>query len=222
MPLSPVTLANVYEMIFTMQNVATGKQWRNSYTFYSPATPVSGDNAADHLYRMQIAMVRLDSQIVKQACYNWARGTQPYPLGMPVWEATLANPGTADADWSTVLDPAYEAVGGEVVVRVDHEPLTGNKPGRSFFRGLVGKNDVASTTVGRWLLIALIAALQAVLDAITSGSHVNDMFAGGSSSQKLVVVRYSPKTNTVHGYTLVTGLKLIGASTNKLTRKNKR
>lgn len=222
MPLAPVTLANVYEMIFTMENTATGKQWRNSYSFYSPSTPVSGDNAADHLYRMQIAMVRSDSKIVKQACYAWARGTQPYPLGMPIWEATLAAVGTADAAWLGLVDPTYEPTGGEVCLRMDHEPLAGNKPGRTFFRGFLGKLDISATTVGKWVLIALIGAFQAVLDTILASSNVNDLFASGASPQKLVVVRYSPKTNTVHGYTAVTAFTLIGATTNKVNRKSKK
>jgi hypothetical protein len=222
-PLAPVSLANVYDLIITMRNIANPDiTWRNTYTFYSPTVPVVADPFPQHAVVFQQNMIWADCEIVEVSCYNWSRGTQPYPSGMPLWTIIVAYAGTAVTHWGAQLQTPHVATGAEVVMRLDHSPAVGNKPGRNFYRGLLGMGDVASISVGKWILIIAIAILQAILDTIGNTTLFYQHLAAGASAQKLVVVRYSPKTHTVHGYTPVTAINLIDVTTNKKSRKNRR
>lgn len=219
----PVTLPGVYEMIVEFSNVADPTiRWRNTFAFASTPTPAPGDAITSAIYNFCKGMIHDDAQISKFSVYNWARGPQPYPTGSPLFTGTVADLGTAATIWGSALGPTYTPPGGEVVARIDHLPVSGSKPGRNFFRGLFGTENVAALSAGRWFLLIAIAVLQTILDNLLSSAHSNLVaFQGaGSGGQRLVVVRYSPKTGVVHGTSNIASMKLIGVTTNKRTRKN--
>jgi hypothetical protein len=221
---APVTLANTYTLIVEMFNTANPQlKWRNSFDFQSTGVPtIAGSPLCQSIKTFMGAMVNADTTIGKFALYNWAKGTQPYPTGLPIDVFYWNVPGAAPATWATALFTPYSPVGGEIALRMDHEPVTPGKPGRTFFRGLLGEGDIKALTGGQWVLTVLIAILQAILDNLLAATHVNTFFGAGSGGEKLVIVRYSPKTGVVHGASSVSSWRLMGATTNKRTRKNPR
>lgn len=218
----PVTLPNAYDMIVSYENTADPSiKWRQTYTFQSEEPPSIGAGIVEALATYSICLVRSDSNATGIALYNWARGRQPYPTGDAIETDSLAVPGEAGAHWPH-LASEYVPVGGEQVLRIDHEPGVGSKPGRSFVRGLLGTGDISALTGGGIELVPLVADLQTDLGNIIIASGLTPYFGGGTGGQNLCIVRYSPKTNVVHGAVSVTSFHVIGATTNKRSRKSSR
>lgn len=220
-----VTLPNVYDLIVSVENSANSMmKWRNTFTFYSGGSPAPGVGIIAAIGGFMEAMVRSDSTIVEFSCYNWARGRQPYPLGQPIFTITTAIQGTADSNWTSLTSP-YSPVGGEVVMRVDHQPEAGGKPGRNFFRGLFGERDLSSITGGNWATVPSAGAIQTNLETILTASGLKNFFGPftpGPGTQVLAVVRYSKKLGTVFGYVPITDFRFVAVSTSKRTRKSRR
>lgn len=218
----PVTLPGAYDHISTFQNIANPtEKWRATMTFAAPAVPGPSTPIVQAIEGFMSTVVHSDAQIIQHSVYNWARGRQPYPLGTPIFTITGAVPGVAGAEWTALASP-YIPAGGEVVLRIDHEPVGGGRPGRNFFRALLGKSDVSSTSGGKWILVPTVLALQVNLATILTATSLATFLNGGVGGARLIIVRYSPKTNIVHGETDVSTLQVVGVTTNKLSRKNRR
>lgn len=219
---TPVTLPGAYDIIFGVHNFDDPAiKWRQTFTFQSTISPVIGEGIVEALATFSNACVRSDSVNDSIAIYNWARGRQPYPTGDAVAVDTLSVAGSAASHWPH-LNSTYDPAPGEVCLRIDHAPSVGSKPGRSFLRGLLGEADITSLTGGAVLLVPTVTNLQADLNTLLSTSGLSAYFGSGTGGQRLCIVRYSPKTNVVHGAVDVNGFNVIGATTNKRQRRNRR
>lgn len=218
----PVVLSNVYDIVVTFENLADPTiTWRNTFTVFSPDTPVHDTTIALAISGFCKAMIWPDSAVVKVACYSWGRGSHPYPSGSALWENVGSVEGTADSNWPH-LNATHHPAGGEVALRVDHATAAIGRPGRSFFRTLLGKDDITALSGGKWTTVPTIVNLQTDLLGVLAASTLGSYFGGGSGGQYLTIVRYSPKTNTVHGNVPVSSFQVIGATTSKRFRSNKR
>ena len=222
---TPVTLANAYDAIVTYQNIGDpAVRWRNTYTFHSDTVPIPGAGIVGAIGTFAVGMVHSDVELVELSVYNWSRGRLPYPSGSPLFSTISANPGLADSHWPHLTTP-YTANAGEVSLRSDHQPQTAGKPGRSFFRALLGAGDITAISGGRWSLKSPVstAGLQSDMEALLTVSTLKTyMSAGAPGGQELVVVRFSKKLNAVFGSTLVTDFVVLGVTTNKNRRTSRR
>lgn len=215
------TFPNGYDLIVTYQNQTDPTiQWRNTFTFISNTVPVFGAGIVGALGGFAQTLCHPDSSVVEYKCYNWARGRQPYPLGLPLFVHTLNIPGTAPSHW-TALSASYVPTGGEVVLRIDHVPTALGRPGRTFVRGLLGENDISALSGGRIFLTGSLATFQADLNTIVSSSGLGAFLVPTATTQVLAVIQYTKKTDTVHGYAGIGSLVVIDATNNKRSRKNK-
>jgi hypothetical protein len=220
---TPVTLPGVYTAIIEVANTNDpSKTWRNTYDFFQSSLPQPTDPIANGLRQWQVSHTHTDAHLSKMAVYNWSKGRQPYPLGQPIWSQSLTTVGDAATAWGYPLPYTVLAVGGEVVLRVDREHPGGFRPGRLFLRALINEGDVSVVGSGeKWGLTLSSPLTQAHLNSIVAGS-IGSFLNQTPPSTGLCVVQYSPKTNVVHGFIPQSSFLLIGASTNKQTRKNKR
>lgn len=217
-----VTLPGAYDMIVKFGNIADPQlQWRSTYTFLSDTTPVLDVGIVLAIRNFAQMTIHSDSHMTGYDVYNWARGRQPYPLGSPVIATTGSLVGTADTSW-TPLVGTYLPNGGEVCMRMDHITTGQGKPGRSFLRGLLGEHDVISVTGGKWTLVAGQAPWQTALAANVTSSGLGAYMLPTATSKVLCVVRYSAKLGVVHGSSGINQFQIIGVTTNKQTRKNKK
>ena len=219
---TPVTLPGTYSLIMEYANNANPEDtWRNVFDFNYPTVPAIGSDLPFALASLATSCIRSDCSLIKRSLYNWAKGRQPYPLGEPLQVDTTVIAGAAAVPW-TALDATYEPAGGEIALRADHEPFVGGKPGRTFFRGLLGKLDIQAVTGGNWALVPSLSSLQTNFNAILAGTTLNSYLGEPPSGKFLVVVRYSPKTNIVHGFSPLNTINLIGVTTCRRTHKNKK
>lgn len=220
----PQTLPGVYTFIVEYQNIAQPSvQWRNTYDFFQSSLPQVGDSIANALRQWAQSMIHADARMFKASVYNWAKGRLPYPQGQPIWSESLNVTGTAETAWSYPSGYVPLPVGGEVVLRVDREHFGGARPGRLFLRTLLQEADLQSPGSGqKWTLTTVSPITQAHLNSIVTGSGLNNFLNQTAPGTGLCVVQYSPHTQTVHGFLPMTSFLLVGPSTNKQTRKNKK
>jgi hypothetical protein len=221
---TPVTLPGVYTMLVEYANTSDpSKTWRNTYDFFQSSLPQIGDSFANAMRQWAISMIHADAHLAKVAVYNWAKGRQPYPTGQPIWSESLTTAGTAEVAWVYPGGYVPAPVGGEVVLRVDREHAGGARPGRLFLRTLLQEADLQSAGSGeKWTITLVSPITQAHLNSIVAGAGLTGFLNQTPPGTGLCVVQYSPKTNVVHGFIPQTSFTLIGASTNKQTRKNKK
>jgi hypothetical protein len=219
---SPVFLTDAYEMIISYQNTSDPTlKWRNTWEIFSTSAPLPTDPLVSNLILLGLAFADASVTLETISCYAWARGTVPYPEGSALWVKTVGSACTAGSDWGTVR-ASYIAGDKSLCLRIDKEPFGSGRPGRNFIRGLIGTSDVSAIAGGRWQLDHTPASWNTALAVILTDANIPQYFSGGASSIKLIIVRYSAKTNTVHGYAEVTGLNIIGATTAKGNRKSAR
>lgn len=217
-----VTLSGVYTAIVEFfNNTDDTINWRNVYDFVASSPPVSGNAFVAALAAFGRGLIWPDSTLKSVKVFNWAKGTHPYPDGEPLFEDVFDYTGTAGDHWSH-LHSTYEPNGGEVCLRLDLEPSTGGKPGRKFCRGLLGQLDVTSLSGGKWLFAESRDNLQTDLGGLAVAAGLNVYLGSGSGGIHMCVVRYSPKTNIVHGSVPVGAIVVQKPTTNKQTRKNRK
>lgn len=217
-----VTFPGYYDFIATFQNdTDPSLKWRNTWTFYSPTTPVLGAGIVGALALFATTLCHADASVVLFDVYNWSRGRQTYPDGSPIISYPAADGGVADTYWTHLHTP-YVPVGSETVLRIDHPSVSPGKPGRNFIRALMGEDDVSAVSGGPPISNVAISDLQADLASALGFSHLNNYFHAGTGGQYLANVRYSKKTTTVLGASEIDGFSVIEVTTNKRTRKNKR
>ena len=223
MAVIPITLPGYYDIVWHMSNTANpNDQWRNTFTFKYPSVPPVGADLLAALGGLVQACTREDSQIDGYDVYNWSRGRQPYPAGLPVTSFRGVAAGTAHANWPH-LNTAYVAAGGEIALRMDHDTMTPSKPGRTFFRGLLGAADIHAVTGGKWTLVPTVADLQADLNAIMTATGLGAFIDNITPAKQLVVVRWSKvHAPLVASAAEINSLNIIGVTTNRQTRKNPR
>lgn len=218
----PVTLPGTYDMIVEYQNASTPTvTWRNTYTFQSSVLPTLTTPIVAAIGSFAFNLVHSDVNYIGWKVYNWARGRQPYPLGSPVLVDSFSSPGNAGTEFPSLHVP-YTPAGGEVALRVDHEPATAGRPGRNFLRGLLGSGDLSAISGGRWNLVTPLANINANYQAVLNATGLSSFFGPGSGNAALVIVRYSPKTGIIHGVSLVNGFTPLGVTTVKLSRKGRK
>src|SRR5215469_15174664 len=220
-PTTPVGLVNVYTAIAEYHTTADStKRWRNSYDFHQTSTPVGSDAFFTHLANFVKGMGMPDTTVDFIKVYNWSRGTNIYPAGLPIFTIVLNATGTANTAWS--ISGPFPPAGSEVCLRIDKGHLGAGKPGRFFFRNFLNDGDIQSTRGGRWTLVSGSAFTQANVLAMMNGTGIDAYVNGGPAldGYSLVTVQYSPKTHTVHGFQHDNLWSLIGPTTNKPTRKS--
>jgi hypothetical protein len=217
-----ITFPDYYDFITEYTNLLDGTiKFRNTWTFFSGTTPVLGEGIVAALANYAVGLVHEDCAATKFSVYNWARGRQTYPLGEPVFTFDTSDTGTAGTNWPH-LDSDYLPAGGEVCLRIDHDPTTGNKPGRNFQRGLLGKNDITSLSGGKITLVPSVADLQTDLNAWLTSSGMSPYVGAGTGGQHLAIVRYGGSPKAVQGSSTLFQVQVVDATTNKQTRKNKK
>ena len=221
---APLTYPGVYTIVCEMENTAnTAIKWRNTYDFVAAVTPTDSNPIMDNVMHFQDSMTDPDSTFVEMRVYNWAKGAQPYPDGLPLFVRTVNAPGDAVAAWGR--GSATPAAGGEVCLNIARRASGPVKPGRFFFRSTIRDADIESISGGRWTFTTGGAALftQTALNTIVADSGLAANLLGGvDPTNKLVLVPYS-KLHGTHGtFEVVSSIVLIGVTTNKQTRKNKK
>ena len=217
------TLPGVYEFIAEFANHTNPNiTWRNTVTFRSTATPTITSPIVTALNEFFMRMAQPDTDYVKRSVYNWARGAQPYPQGLPLFTDSTVVACIGDTVWDSALGSTYKPTGGEVCMRVDHESGSPGKPGRNFFRGLLGEDNIASLSGGQWFLLIAIAVLQTILDNISHTVGLDVFFGAGSGGTQLGTVRWSKVHLTAPTFQPTTSFRIMGVTTNKRTRKNKK
>jgi hypothetical protein len=219
-PNPPVTLPNVYAVIFEMENIAIPAQkWRNTYDIFSSTTPAATDQILNDLASYQIRMTWSDSIVVGMKVYRWVRGAPPYPNGLPLFSTAMNTTGMAPTAW--VANAGDIAAGGEVCLSVERLHGGQGKVGRLFHRSIPRQPDLQATSGGKWFIGVgspfTVTQYQSIMTP-----YLNEYFVTGTSAQKLVIVQYSPKHQTVSGYQVATNFVMVGVTTNKQGRKNKK
>lgn len=219
---TPVTLANAYEAVVEYALISDPTiTWRNTYSYHSNTTPVEGAGLPAALATFVGGFAWPDTNLVKLTHYNWARGRQPYPSGEPIFVDPVNAACVANTIFTSLATP-HHPTGAEVVFRMDHFATSGGRPGRTFIRSLLGMGDVTAVSGGKWTLVPSLASLQAEMSSALAGSGLGAYFDAGSGGQWLSIVRYSPKTNVVHGDVQIAEWSLVGPTTNRSARKNKK
>jgi hypothetical protein len=216
---------NVYDLISHFHNTAQPQdKWSVTTTFYSPTTPTATDAIITAIRAYLQVFARPDSTLASDACYNWSRGANVYPAGLPVFTSVLNMTGTANSSsWPSSLTAQYVPAGAEVVFVVAKNTNGRSRPGRNFFRGFLGKAEIQAATGGKWVLVPSLSGMQTDLNAIESATGLA-VYVGNipNTAPHLVVQPYSKKHGTVGIPVPVVAQAVIGASTSKLNRRNKR
>lgn len=224
MPIPPpgyVTFPGAYDVIFEYHNVTDPTIfWRTTWTIVDNAPPTWPGGILGALQAYVTAMVHSDVLVDKLSVYNWARGRLPYPLGTPLFIQPLSLIGQADGNWPALSTP-YTPAGGEVCLRVD-KIASGGKNGRNFHRALLGEDDISALSGGRISTVASVAVLQTQHDTIVTNAGLHSFMLPAATTTGLIVMRFSEKTGVVHGYSMLSSMSVIGATTNKLNRKNRK
>lgn len=221
MPL-PIPLANVYACIGIVRSGTNPDvKWRLTQDIHAAVVPTPSDIVFSDLSDFWLAMIWNLDVLEEIRVYNWVLGAQPYPAGLPIFVIPYNLNGSAAADWGTGAPP-IPYCGDDVCLRIDKFHDGVGKPGRSFMRNLLRDNDIVSSAPGPWVLNPMSVFTQANLNTIVTSTGWGTHFASGSAAAQAVVVQASRKHETVSGFGHVTSLNLIGATTNKPTRKNKK
>lgn len=221
---TPITLANVYTAIVEYSVVGNPSiKWRNSYDFHSTVAPTGSADIVAALAAYAPGWIFSNSQMDSIKVYNWSKGTQPYPSGLPILEIAYGTPGHASTVWT--LSDTYNPLGNEVCVRVDKEHAGIGRPGRFFFRNMIPDGQVQASQGGKWAFTVGTHITQSAHTAFITSSGVVNYLAGHvdpTTQQAFVTVQYSSKAHVVHGYNYDSNWVIIGPTTNKPTRKSKR
>lgn len=220
----PVLYPGVYTIICEMENTSDPTiKWRNTYDFQCVTPPTNTSSLMDNVMHFQDSMTDDDSTFVEMRVYNWSKGANPYPTGLPLFVRTVNAPGDATAAWGRLSH--VPAAGGEVCLNIARRASGAVKPGRFFFRSTIRDEDVQSLSGGKWTFTSIGAGLftQTQLDSIVSLSGLSANLLGGTdANNKLVLVPYS-KLHGTHGTAEpVANIVMVGVTTNKQTRKNKK
>lgn len=219
----PVTLPGIYTAIAEYFVTSDPKiKWRNSYDFAASAPPDAGTPVVAAIASFARAMIFSDCTLGTVKIYNWARGTQPYPTGLPIAESNLNNAGDADTQW--VFGGLQTAAGNDVCLRIDKPHVGVGRPGRFFFRNFIPDSNLEAVRGDQWSLVPSTPITPVHLDNVLTASGMANYLHGApfTDGSAMVTVQYSHKTNTVHGFNYDTDWVLVGATTNKPTRKSKK
>lgn len=221
---TPVTLANVYTAIAEYSVIANPTiKWRNSYDFHSAIAPTGSADIVAAIASFAPGMIFSENQLDKIKVYNWAKGTQPYPDGLPILEIDYGTAGVAHTAW--VMTDETDQAGNEVCLRVDKDHSGIGRPGRFFFRNLLPMSQLGALDGQGWHLVGGSPFTQAHFETWLTTSGVVNYLAGHidpTTQQGFATVQYSSKAHVVHGYNYDSNWVMIGPTTNKATRKSKR
>lgn len=198
-------------------------KWRNTYDFHSAITPTGTADIIAALAAYATAWIFANSQLETIKVYNWSRGTQPYPNGLPILEITYNHAGTGATVWT--LSDTYAPVGNEVCLRVDKLHAGIGRPGRFFYRNFLPETQIQAGYGIGWSLISGTHITQSTLETFLTSSGIVNYLSGHidpTSQQGFATVQYSRKANIVHGYNYDSNWVIVDVTTNKPTRKNKR
>lgn len=221
---SPVTLANVYTALCEYSVIADpSTKWRNTYDFHSAVAPTGTADVVAAIQAFALGMIFADQQLDSVKVYNWARGSQLYPAGLPILDIPVNAPGQASTAWVITGSPAR--VGNDVCLRVDKEHSGIGRPGRFFYRNLLTTGVIEANPGQPWTMAPGSSFTQGHLTTWITTSGLVNFLAGHvdpTTQQCLCTVQYSRKTNVVHGFNYDANLVLVGVTTNKPTRKSKK
>ena len=221
---TPITLANVYTAIAEYSVIASPTvKWRNSYDFHSAVAPTGSADIVAALALFAPAMIFSNNQLDKIKVYNWSKGTQPYPDGLPILEIDYNTAGTAESDW--VFTGSHPEAGNEVCLRVDKLHAGIGRPGRFFYRNFIPYDQLQAQDGGGWSLVSLTPINQGRLETILTAKGIVNYLAGHidpTTQQGFATVQYSSKAHVVHGYNYDSNWQIVDVTTNKPTRKSKR
>lgn len=198
-------------------------KWRNSYDFHSAVTPTGTADIVAALASFGPAMIFANNQLDKIKVYNWSRGTQPYPDGLPILEIPYGTAGTAESEW--VFTGSQPEAGNEVCLRVDKQHLGIGRPGRFFYRNFIPYSQLQAQDGAGWSLVSLTPINQGRLEVILTSTGIVNYMAGHvdpTLQQGFTTVQYSRKANLVHGWNYDSNWVIVDVTTNKPTRKSKK
>lgn len=223
-PLPPLDLANVYTAIVEYSVIAQPEtKWRNTYDFHSAVAPTGSADIVAALAAYAPGWIFNNSQMDSIKVYNWSKGTQPYPNGLPILDIVYNTVGHASTAWT--LSDTYAPMGNEVCLRVDKEHSGIGRPGRFFIRNFLPDTQVQATYGNGWELISGTHITQSALAAWITSSGVVNFLAGHvdpTTQQCFCTVQYSSKAHEVHGFNYDSNWIIVDVTTNKPTRKSKR
>lgn len=221
---TPVTLAECYTAIVEYSVIAEPTiKWRNSYDFHSVPTPTGSADIVAALASFAPGFIFANSQMNSIKVYNWSKGTNPYPAGLPILEIVYNTGGHAATAWT--LSDTYAPLGNEVCLRVDKEHAGIGRPGRFFYRNLLPETQVQAGYGVGWSLISGTHFTQSAMEAWITSSGVVNYLAGHvdpTTQQAFITVQYSAKAHVVHGFNYDSNWVIVDVTTNKPTRKSKR
>lgn len=223
-PLPPIPLANVYTAICEYSVIANPSvKWRNTYDFHSAVAPTGSADIVAALAEYAPGMIFSWAQLDTIKVYNWSRGTETYPNGLPILEIAYNTPGVANTAW--VVSGSQNPAGNNVCLRIDKEHSGVGRPGRFFIRNLIYESSIQASDGQPWVLVEPSPFSQSHLTAWITTSGVVNYLAGHvdpTTQQCFVTVQYSAKAHVVHGFNYDSNWVIIGATENKPTRKSKR
>jgi hypothetical protein len=228
MPLPPggLTLPNVYLVIghFVAQDGVN--TWRLETTiFQGSGTPAPTDaiitSIKNYYLDNLITTCKLDRLELRRR--TW--GNVPFSTQAAIWESTVGSFGNKVTSYGA---EGSAGVGKEVVafIRITN---TGPKPGKQFIRGLLDNGDVYAEAGGQWIFLVGGGGPNVTntkYQTILASTGMTGYF-GGTADPRICVSHFSLKEydadpTKLPFETSVNSMALVGVTTNKATRRNKK
>lgn len=225
-PPGGITLPNVYRLLAHFKGVDPTETWRSEFSiFASGAVPQPGDaiiNAAEAYWRDNLRTdCFLDHLELRKATWGDVIFSQQSAL----WTSTVGLAGTKIAAYGA---QGANAVGKEVVcyVRITN---SGPKPGKQFLRQLLDEGDIAAVPGSPWQFLTppmTPNVTDAKFQTLLGTTGITGFF-GAIPDPRLCVIHFSIKEFNINPANLpfessVSAMHIVGPSTNKPTRKNKK
>jgi hypothetical protein len=222
----PFAFAQHFQVVGHFRGVDPTETWRTELTVTQPANvPQPTDPIILAIRDYFRHNLRNDCFLDHIELRQWSFGPQPLAGRGALWELAVAQSGLKVSTYGAE-GSAVQVLGKEVVAFVKQDTISA-KPGKQFIRQLYDGQDIYAVAGSPWAYGAnpnVTATVYGTSTTATLGAYF-----GNAASPQICVVHFSkknydanPVTANLPFSTAVTGMRLIGPTTNRPTRKNKR
>lgn len=221
----PFQFANHFQIVGHFTGTDINETWRSEFTINDSSAPAPADAIIGVLKDYFVHNLRSDCKLDRIEARQWSYGPQPLAGRGSLWVQPYQLPGEKPTIYGG--EQAAPALAGKEVVAFVKLLTNANKPGKQFLRQLYDLGDIGAVAGSPW---ETLPGARVTPTAFEDENAVRlDPYFNPSSGPGIVVVHFSKKhydLNPVSANlpfsTSVVGIELIGPTTNRPTRKNKR
>jgi hypothetical protein len=221
----PFTFANHFQVVGHFIGADITEKWRTELTVVGTTQPAPTDPiilAIRDYYRHNL---RDDCQLAEIELRAWTFGPQPLAGRGSLWVLPLNLSGEKTVTYGG-MQASPQLTGKEVVAFVKIN-TTGGKPGKQFIRQLYDLGDIGAVAGAPWETLPTARVTPATY--LVEANATLSPYFGGSTNPGLCVVHFSKKNYNANPVTAnlpfstgTSSMTLVGPTTNKPTRKNKK